>query len=170
EYSVFVRHVAQRQEEAVNVLQERDERAQRERPRQHLSAANADDERGGHRGKEANDGKEEREIEERAQGRAAIVQVERVELLEVVFLAIEELDNLRAGDILGDIGVDTRQPYPDRAEVVAHGPLEVRRHQQQRRDDDEDDQRQQPVLEEQDDDDTYQREDIADERDGPGRE
>ena len=60
---VFVGQVAHRQEEAVDVLQEGHQRAERQRLRDHLAAADPDDQRGGHRGEDIDDGKEEREVE-----------------------------------------------------------------------------------------------------------
>ena len=64
---------------------------------------------------------------------------------EVALLAVEELHHLRAGDILGDVGVDARQTHTNRAEVLAHEALEDHRDEDQRRDDDADDQRELPV-------------------------
>ena len=65
---VLVGQVAHRQEEAVDVLQEGHQRAERQRlrDRQHLAAADADDERGGDCREHVDHWQKEREEEERA--------------------------------------------------------------------------------------------------------
>ncbi len=164
----MVGELADRQEEALDVLQEGHEHPKRQGTRDDLAAAHPDDQGGRDGGEQSHKWKEQREEEQRAQRCRPVVLVQDIERPKVPLLTIEELDDLRARDVLGDVGVDARQPHPDRAEVVAHGTLKVAGHPGQWGQHEKDHQRELPVLDQQDEQDSDDREHIAEQSDGSG--
>ena len=166
----LLRHVADRPEEAQRVLQERDERAKRERVPQDAAAAIPDDQRRRQRAHDLDGRIEDRIVEDGIDVRVPVLPIDLVEAPEVQRLAPEQLDGRHACDVFLQERVDARDPPAHDAVRIAHVSAEPLRDEDDQRQHREGDQRQLPVHPQHHAHDADEREHIAENRDHARRE
>ena len=166
----LLRQVADRLEEALRVLQARDQHAELDRVLHGPPAAVPDDEGSGARAQYLDRRVEGGVVEDGLDVGVAVRAVDPLELLEVARLPAEELHGCHAADVLLQERVDAGDLNPYTAVRLARVHPEPVRHPGDGRQDGEGDQRQAPVHPEQDDHDAGEHEDVTEDRYDPGRE
>ena len=120
----LLRQLLDRLEEAADVLQEFVQRADGDDARERGAAAETHDDGQGADAQQVESGTEQREDHHLAEARLVQVVVLFGELVELLLLAAEDLDDLHAGQVLAEIGVDRGQPRAHDAVRLARDQAE----------------------------------------------
>lgn len=162
--------VGERLIEALRILQEGNQRPDRDRLGDHPTAAVPDNEAGAEGGDQLDPGVVDGVVEDSAQVGLTMGVVGTRKVRVGSRLAYEQLEHRHAGDVLLQEGVDRRDPCAHLAEAVASPALEPQGQEQKQRQDREGDHRQSPVEPEEHAHDAEEDRDVAADRHQPGGE
>ncbi len=138
QHVVLVGNIANRLKQRLRILDERDERAEREhrvarRVLHHAITAIPDDQRDADRADQIHERKEDCVIKDRVDVRASIFVVDVIESAQRLRFRVEDLDRLRAGKVLLQKRIDARDARAHEVVTSARAAAKPRRRRKQQR-------------------------------------